>query len=143
MIADIAKRIGFAVIGYIAAIVVTVVPVWRVTLVTGPTSYYWTEEGKLVGPEFTAFIFTLTHLLAWLFLPALVLILVAEVFRRRRLWIYLIGWLLILAVTTLANSLSFSPAAKMTAILSALLGGFIYWVIALRHPGRPIEVASP
>lgn len=139
----IAKRVGFIVIGYLAAVIVTVVPVWRVTLVTGPASYYWTEEGKLVGPEFTAFIFTLTDLLVWLFLPALVLILVAEVFCRRRLWIYLIGWLLILAVVTFTNSLSFSPAAKMTAILSALLGGFIYWVIAARHPGRPIEVVSP
>jgi hypothetical protein len=143
MMAHIAKQAGFVVIGYVVAIIVTVVPVWRVTLITGPTAYYWTEEGKLVGPEFTAFIFTVTDLAVWFFFPALVLILVAELIRRRRLWIYIIGWLLILAVFMFSDSLPFSPAAKMTAILSALLGGFIYWVIAGRHMGRPIEVGSP
>lgn len=143
MIAPIARRVAFIAIGYVAAIIVTVVPVWRVTLITGPASYYWTEEGKLVGPEFTAFILTVTDLAAWLFLPALVLILVAQVIRRRRLWIYMIGWLLILAVFMLSDSLLFSPAAKMTAILSALLGGFIYWIIAGRQTGKPIEVGSP
>lgn len=55
MIAHIAKRIGLIALGYVAAMMVSVVVVWRVSLFTGPTSYYWTDQGMLVGPEYTAF----------------------------------------------------------------------------------------
>lgn len=143
MIAHIAKRFGLIALGYVTATVVSALPVWQVTLVTGPTSYYWTEQGELVGPEYTAFMLTITGMLFFSLVPAVILISAAEIFSWRRVWVYLVGWVLIFAALTLSDLLPLSPAAKMTANLSALLGGLIYWVIAGRHAGRPIEVVAP
>ncbi|MBK1864919.1 hypothetical protein [Taklimakanibacter albus] len=143
MIAHIAKRFALIALGYVTATVVSALPVWQVTLVTGPTSYYWTERGELVGPEYTALMLTITGMFFFSLVPTLILISTAEIFSWRRLWVYLVGWVLIFAALTLSDLLPLSPAAKMTANLSALLGGFIYWVIAGRHAGRPIEVVSP
>ncbi|WP_119390405.1 hypothetical protein [Taklimakanibacter lacteus] len=135
MIAHIAKRIGLIMVGYAAAMVVSALPVWRVTLVTGPTAYYWTSEGHIVGPEYTALIFSLTEMLIYPFLPALAFISAAETFRWRRLWIYLIGWVLVLAVSILLMSPPYSPLAMVVAYLSVLVGGLIYWAIAGRQAG--------
>lgn len=142
MIAHIAKRFGLITLGYVTATAVSALPVWQVTSVTGPTSYYWTEQGVLVGPEYTAFVLTITGMFFYSLVPALILISAAEIFSWRRLWVYLVGWVLIFAALTLSDLLPLSPAAKMTVNLSALLGGFIYWVIAGRHAGRQIEVVS-
>lgn len=142
MIAHIAKRIGLIALGYVAAMMVSVVVVWRVSLFTGPTSYYWTDQGMLVGPEYTAFMLSITDMLILPLLPTLIFILAAEFSRWRRLWIYLVGWTLVIVSVTFLVSLSYSPATTIAASLSALLGGFIYWAIAGRSAGFRREEVS-
>jgi hypothetical protein len=145
MIAHIAKRIGLVVMGYISALAASAILVWGFAFYVGYTSFQlWIRQmPERLPPEYEALIFILVMMLIYSFLPVLILVLVAETFRWRRLWIYLLGSVLVLAVVTLPMSFpaSTGPMTSLDWIvllatnLSALLGGFIYWAIAGRQAG--------
>lgn len=138
MIAHIAKRVSLIVVGYLAAIAAIGILVWASDLFVepeGPTAFYVPQGPVVLPPEYAKLVLILAFLLLLPLLPALILIPIAEALRWRRLWIYLIGWVLVFAAITFSTLLPFSPAGTTVANLSALLGGCIYWAIAGRQAG--------
>lgn len=139
MIAYIAKRTGLIAMGYVAAMAVSAILVWASMMFFGASSFYVSQSPSVLPPEYASLVIALVGMLLWPLLPALILILAAEAFRWRRLWIYIIGWMLVFAVVAFSISLPFSDIGTTVANLSALLGGFVYWIIAGRHAGGPLK----
>ncbi|MFZ5677270.1 MAG: hypothetical protein ACOZAM_30270 [Pseudomonadota bacterium] len=151
MIAHIAKRIAFIVTGYLAAVVVSTVLACGFTKhVVGFTSFYVPKVPIFLPPEYVAVLLALIIRTAYSFLPALVLILIAEAFGWRRLWTYLIGALLVALSAFLlfipvwtAEMIVFDLASDPAMLLFALSGGFVYWAVAGRRAGWSTKAITP
>lgn len=151
MIAHIAKRFGLIVTGYVVAVSASAILVWELSrYFPGPTSFYVWRGPNLAPPELMGFLVALLFLALHSILPAVILILGAELFFWRRLWIYLSGALLVAVAAFpiyIPNSTvglaGFDWSRNLAMTISALLGGLVYWTIAGRHAGLSIKVVTP
>ena len=137
MIAHIARRLGLIVMGYVAAVSASAILVWEFSrYFPGPTSFYVWRGANLAQPEFIG--------------SLVALILAAELFLWRRLWIYLSGTLFVAVAafpsyipSSTVGLAGFDWGRNLAMTFSALVGGLVYWMIAGRHAARPIKVVTP
>lgn len=151
MIAHIARRLGLIVMGYVAAVSASAILVWEFSrYFPGPTSFYVWRGANLAQPEFIGSLVALLFLALHSILPAAILILAAELFLWRRLWIYLSGTLFVAVAafpsyipSSTVGLAGFDWGRNLAMTFSALVGGLVYWMIAGRHAARPIKVVTP
>lgn len=148
MIAHIAKRLFFVVLGYFAALAAGAAAFPGVLILINaisPGSQLEQVVGLgpialFVAPVILIYIMSIVMILT--FIPAAVLKLVTEIFALRWLWLHL---LISLALAALAGLMIipdwFSDMGRdrwlvtVAVALSALVGGVVYWAIAGQRAG--------
>lgn len=148
MIAHIAKRLFFVVLGYFAALAAGAAAFPGVLILinaVSPGSQLEQVVGLgpialFVAPVILIYIMSIVMILT--FIPAAILKLVTEIFALRWLWLHL---LISLALAALAGLMIipdwFSDMGRdrwlvtIAVALSALVGGVVYWAIAGQRAG--------
>ncbi len=157
MIAHIAKRIAFVVLGYFAALAAGAAVFPGLLLFIAyfkPGSELWQMLGLgpiavMVAPVILFYIMWIVMILT--VIPAAILKLITEIFGLRRLWLYLLISLALAGVAGLMIMPDWFSAMSsdrwlltLAVALSALVGGVVYWAIAGRMAGfRRAEVSLP
>jgi len=148
MIAHIAKRIAFVVIGYLVGLVASAAAfpgiLFPISLLK-PASQLWQYLGLgpiavVVAPVILVYIMSIVLVLT--FIPAAVLKLITEVFALRQLWLHILIALVLSAVAGLMLVPDWFSAMDgdrwlltFAVALSALVGGVVYWAIAGQRAG--------
>jgi len=158
MIAYIAKRIAFVVLGYFAGLAAGAAAFPGILLFIAyfkPESQLWQVLGLgpiavVVAPVILVYIMSIVMILT--FIPAAVLKLITEIFGMRWLWLHLVISLLLAAVAGLMIMPDWFSAMTadrwlitLAIALSALVAGVVYWAIAGRMAGsrRDPDAISP
>lgn len=157
MIAHIAKRIAFVVLGYFAGLAAGAAVFPGILLFIAyfkPDSQLWQVLGLgpiavIVAPVILLYIMSIVMVLT--FIPAAVLKLVTEIFALRWLWLHLLISLLLAALAGLMIMPDWFSAMTpdrwlitLAIALSALVAGVVYWAIAGRLAGfRRAEISAP
>jgi hypothetical protein len=154
MIAHIAKRIAFVVLGYFAALATGAGAFPSILLIMSsfyPQSEIWQLAGLAPVALFIAPIllfYSMSIVLVLTFIPAAILKLITEIFSLRQLWVHLLISLLLAAATGLLlvpdwfSAMTLGRWLLTLAIaLSALVAGLVYWAIAGRMAGFRREAA--
>ncbi|MGE0237516.1 MAG: hypothetical protein AB7F09_18470 [Parvibaculaceae bacterium] len=156
MIAHIAKRIAFIVLGYFAALVAGAAIFPGLLLIISefaPASELWQLVGMgpialVLMPVILVYIMSIVMILT--FIPAAVFKLITEIFALRRLWLHLLISLSLAAGAGLMMVPGWFSAMNtdrwlitLAIGLSALVGGVVYWAIAGRMAGFRPETVIP
>lgn len=157
MIAHIAKRIAFVILGYFAALAAAASAFPSILMIMSafyPDSQIWQMAGLaplalLIVPIILFYIMSIILILTCI--PAAILKLITEIFGLRQLWVHLLISLLLAAGTGLPlvpdwfSDMTLDRWLITLAIaLSAMIGGVVYWAIAGRMAGfRRQETLAP
>ena len=148
MIAHIAKRIAFVILGYFAALAAGAAVFPGILLFIAyfkPDSELWQLLGLgpiavIVAPVILVYIMSIVLVLT--FIPAAILKLITEIFSLRWLWLHLLISLLLAAIAGLMIMPDWFSAMNadrwlitFSIALSALVGGVVYWAIAGQRAG--------
>ena len=154
MIAHIAKRIAFVILGYFAALAAGAAVFPGILLFIAyfkPDSELWQLLGLgpiavILVPVILVYIMSIVMVLT--FIPAAILKLITEIFSLRQIWVHLLISLLLAAATGLLLVPDWFSAMSLdrwlltlAVLLSALVAGLVYWAIAGRMAGFRREAA--
>jgi hypothetical protein len=155
MIAHIAKRIAFVVLGYFAGLAAGAASfpgILAIISALNPSSQLWQMMGfapfaLLVAPIILFYIMWIVMMLT--FIPAAILNALTEIFDLRRLWLHLLiavllagGAGLLIAPDWFTDMNLDRWLITFAILLSALIAGFVYWGIAGQYAGMRREIVS-
>ena len=106
----------------------------------------WTADPGLFAVTWGAFGLAAVTIGALAFLPAVIAVVLAEVFRWRSVFIWLglgggLGWIGYDAVGHLADP-RLAADGVVPFLAAGFVGGFVYWLIAGRLSGWPLPTSS-
>lgn len=155
MIAHIAKRIAFVVLGYFAALAGAAVFPGILLFISyfKPDSELWQLLGLgpiavVVAPIILFYIMSIVMVLT--FIPAAILKLITEIFALRWLWLHMLISVLLAGIAGLMIMPDWFSAMTpdrwlitLSIALSSLVAGLVYWAIAGQRAGFRREAVTP
>lgn len=155
MIGHIVRRIAFVVLGYFAGLAAGAAAfpgILAIISSLNPDSQLWQMMGfapwaLLVAPIILFYIMWIVMVLT--FIPAAILNALTEIFGLRQLWLHLLiaallaaGAGLLIAPDWFSDMILDRWLITLAILLSALVGGIVYWAIAGQFAGMRREVLS-
>ena len=127
------RLLFLAPLGFIAAVVAAVA-----TILVGS---YGQEPGILTNMAATGFAIgvafvLMMHIGAVAFIPVFIVIVLAEMFRWRSVFLYLaVGGAIGLVPSAVSNVVGVTPDGQHLLLAAGFVGGFVYWLVAGRLAG--------
>jgi hypothetical protein len=155
MMAHIAKRVAFVVLGYFAGLAVGAASFPGILAIISsfnPASQLWQMMGfaplaLLVAPIIILYVMWIVMVLT--FIPAAILNALTELFGLRQLWLHLLIAVLLAGGAGLLIAPDWFTAMDLdrwlitlAILLSALIAGFVYWAVAGQFAGMRREAVS-